>query len=99
MASRLTSDPSDATTREQLDEWIGLDGEVDAAILDQLMPGRLGTDVIHRWRAAGVDIPVLMLTAVDDDDLIARVLEFGAVDYVRKPFNLAVLKARLSILL
>lgn len=74
----------------------GSAGGFDLAILDQLMPGMLGLDVLHRWRRQGIDMPVLLLSAVDDDATVVQSLELGAFDYVRKPFSLPELKARLA---
>jgi DNA-binding response OmpR family regulator len=75
---------------------IGTEENPDLAILDQLMPGMRGTDVLHRWRSAGLDFPVLLLSAVDDDHTIIQSLELGAADYVRKPFSMPELKARVA---
>ena len=74
----------------------GLKGDVDLAIVDQLMPAMLGTEVIARWREAGIEFPVVVLTAVDDDDTVVRSFELGAADYVRKPFNMSELTARVN---
>jgi DNA-binding response OmpR family regulator len=74
----------------------GLKGDIDLALLDQLMPAMLGTEVIARWREAGIEFPVLVLTAVDDDDTAVRSFELGAADYVRKPFNMSELTARVN---
>ncbi len=73
----------------------GRDGEFDLAILDQLMPGLLGLEIIDRWRKEGIDIPVIMLSGVDDDRTIVDSLDKGAVDFVRKPFRLPELMARI----
>lgn len=75
---------------------VGADGSLDLAVLDQLMPGMLGTDVLHRWRAEGLTFPVLLLSAVDDDHTVIQSLELGAADYVRKPFSMPELKARMA---
>lgn len=69
---------------------------VDLAVLDQLMPGRLGLDVLHAWRERGLEFPVLLLSAVDDDSTVVRSLELGAFDYIRKPFSMPELKARIA---
>lgn len=74
----------------------GMAGEIDLAILDQLMPGMLGLDVLHRWRAEAITFPVLLLSAVDDDSTVVRSLELGAFDYIRKPFSVPELKARVA---
>lgn len=74
---------------------IGCEVELDLAILDQLMPGMLGTDVLHRWRAEDRNFPVLLLSAVDDDQTVIQSLQMGAADYIRKPFSMPELKARM----
>lgn len=75
---------------------IGKSGTVDLVILDYLMPGLLGIEVIEKWREEGVDIPVIVLSGVDDEDTIVETLEIGAVDYVRKPFRINELMARIK---
>jgi DNA-binding response OmpR family regulator len=71
----------------------------DLVILDVMMPGLDGLEVLTRLRAADEHLPVLMLTAKDrDSDLIAG-LERGADDYLTKPFTFKVLLARVRALL
>jgi two-component system response regulator MprA len=73
--------------------------EIDAVVLDVLMPGLDGLEVCRRLRASGDKTPVLMLTArVEVDDRVAG-LDAGADDYVTKPFDLEELLARLRALL
>jgi two-component system response regulator MprA len=73
--------------------------EIDAIVLDVLMPGIDGLDVCRRLRASGDKTPVLMLTArVEVEDRVAG-LDAGADDYVTKPFDLEELLARLRALL
>jgi two-component system response regulator MprA len=73
--------------------------EVDAVILDVLMPGVDGLEVCRRLRESGDRTPVLMLTArVQVEDRVAG-LDAGADDYVVKPFELEELLARLRALL
>ena len=74
-------------------------GQVDAVLLDILMPGIDGLEVCRRIRRSGNQIPVLMLTARDAvDDRVAG-LDAGADDYVVKPFALDELLARVRALL
>ena len=75
---------------------LGSSESPDLAILDQLMPGMLGTDVLHKWRAEGLAFPVVLLSAVDDDHIVIQSLELGAADYIRKPFSMPELKARIA---
>jgi DNA-binding response OmpR family regulator len=67
----------------------------DAILLDVLMPGMDGIDLVRRLRAAGRMTPVLMLTARDAASDIVRGLDAGADDYLTKPFSFRVLLARL----
>jgi DNA-binding response OmpR family regulator len=71
----------------------------DLLILDIGLPGLDGLEVCRRVRAARPDVPILILTAQDDElDTIAG-LDAGADDYVTKPFRLAELLARVRALL
>jgi len=76
----------------------GVVGTFDVIVLDRMLPGLDGIEVLGRWRAAGVGTPVLMLTA--RGGIADRVdgLEAGADDYLVKPFALAELAARLTAL-
>lgn len=76
---------------------LGAKGEYDLIVLDQLMPGLLGLDVITRWHDEGMESPVLMLTGVDDDRTAVESFDRGAVDYVRKPFRITELMARIRM--
>ncbi len=74
-------------------------GEFDAVLLDAMLPGRSGFEVAAALRAAGVYIPVLMLTARSRPEDVLLGLEAGADDYLPKPFDLSILLARLRVLL
>ena len=69
--------------------------QFDAALLDVGLPDIDGRELCRRLRAAGVTIPILMLTAADSEADIVFGLDSGANDYVSKPFRLSVLLARL----
>ncbi len=71
----------------------------DVVILDVMMPGLNGFEVLRRLRAADDNLPVLMLTAKDAPDDQVQGLEAGADDYVTKPFTFEVLLARVRSLL
>lgn len=76
-------------------ETLATDPSYDAVVLDVMLPGRDGFAVVRALRAASVRTPVLMLTARDTvDDTIAG-LNAGADDYLRKPFAIGELEARL----
>ncbi len=71
----------------------------DLMILDIMMPGMSGLDVLRRVRAADERLPVLLLTARDAPADQVAGLESGADDYVVKPFTFEVLLARVRALL
>ena len=71
----------------------------DAVLLDVMLPGKSGFDVAAELRGAGQFVPVLMLTARDQPQDVLRGFESGADDYLAKPFELAILLARLGSLL
>ena len=78
---------------------IARDHTPDLVILDLMLPGIDGFEVLKRLRAAGGNLPVLMLTARDAPADQVQGLESGADDYVVKPFTFAVLAARVKALL
>ena len=74
-------------------------GSFDAVVLDVMLPGANGLDVCRQARQAGIQVPILMLTARDTlEDKIAG-LDAGADDYLVKPFEVEELHARLRALL
>jgi DNA-binding response OmpR family regulator len=73
---------------------MGVSGRYDLVILDQLMPGMLGLEIIDRWHEEGHEIQTIMLSGVDDERTVVNSLESGAVDFIRKPFRLPELLAR-----
>ena len=76
-----------------------LAGSYDAITLDVMLPGMNGYLVCRELRKAGITTPVLMLTAKDGEYDEADALDMGADDFLRKPFSLVVLLARLRALL
>jgi two-component system copper resistance phosphate regulon response regulator CusR len=73
--------------------------DYDAVILDVMIPGRDGLQVCRDLRAAGIAVPVIMLTARDTVKDRITGLDSGADDYLTKPFAVAELLARLRALL
>ena len=71
-----------------------LTSEVDLVILDRLLPGREGVDVLRGIRAAKPDLPVIMLTALGEIADKVQGLDAGATDYMTKPFSVDELLAR-----
>jgi len=71
----------------------------DLVILDVMLPGRTGLEVVRELRGRDVAVPVLMLTARDTREDIVTGLDAGADDYLTKPFGLDELLARVRALL
>ena len=72
--------------------------EFDAIILDIMLPGKNGYELVRELRALGVWTPVLMLSAKDGEYDLADAFDLGADDYLVKPFSFVVLFARLRAL-
>lgn len=75
------------------------DHNPDLVILDLMMPGINGLEVLRRLRSANEQLPVILLTAKDAPSDQVQGLESGADDYITKPFRFEVLLARLHALL
>ncbi|NWF25077.1 response regulator transcription factor [Streptomyces sp. PKU-EA00015] len=75
------------------------EGVHDLVVLDIMLPGMNGYRVCAALRAAGHDVPILMLTAKDGEYDEAEGLDTGADDYLTKPFSYVVLVARVKALL
>ncbi|WP_298670700.1 response regulator transcription factor [uncultured Sphingomonas sp.] len=77
----------------------GREDGFDLAIVDRMLPEMDGLDIVRRWRAGGVKLPVIMLTALGSIGDRVSGLGAGADDYLVKPFALAELSARVGALL
>ncbi|MDE3074305.1 MAG: response regulator transcription factor [Chloroflexota bacterium] len=78
---------------------IARDRPPDLVILDVMMPGMDGLEVLERLRSADPHLPVLLLTARDAPSDEVQGLQLGADDYVTKPFSFEVLLAHIRALL
>jgi DNA-binding response OmpR family regulator len=79
----------DAVLQAELNEYDGI-------ILDVMLPGLNGLEVLRHLRAGGITTPILMLTARDSVEDVVAGLEAGADDYLTKPFAFRELRARLQ---
>lgn len=72
--------------------------EFDLVLLDVMMPKLDGYQVLARLKAEGRlhNIPVIMISALNEIDSVVRCIELGAVDYLSKPFDPVLLKARIG---
>lgn len=78
--------------------WAATETAYDAIVLDLMLPGLSGRDVLVGLRERGVWTPVLVLTARDGDDVQVSLFDRGADDFLPKPFSFDVLLARLRAL-
>jgi DNA-binding response OmpR family regulator len=84
---------------EALDRLLKHKQEFDALVLDVMLPGKDGFSVARALRETKNYIPLLMLTARSRPEDVLQGFESGADDYLPKPFNLAILIARVGSLL
>jgi len=84
--------------RRALDALAGAVPSIDVVLLDILMPELDGYATLSQIKAADAlrHLPVIMITAVEELDSVVRCIELGATDYLPKPFNPAILRARVS---
>ncbi len=82
--------------REALEKLVA--GEFDLLLLDIMMPEMDGYAVLSEMKSDTRlrDIPVIMISALDDISSVVRCIELGAADYLTKPFNPTLLKARID---
>lgn len=78
---------------------LALENPVDLVLLDLMLPGIDGYEVLSRLRKQGVDVPVLILTARAEEVDKVRGFLAGADDYVTKPFGVMELLLRISAIL
>ncbi len=76
-----------------------LKDDIDLVVLDVMLPGKTGWEIVRELRAKRPAIPILMQTALDDVDDKVKGLRLGADDYLVKPFELSELVARVEALI
>ena len=75
------------------------EGEYDLLLLDVTLPDGSGFQICEEMRAKGSSIPIIFLTAADEETSIIRGLDLGGDDYITKPFRLGELLSRIRALL
>lgn len=78
---------------------LALSGDFDLVLLDLVLPGNSGWDILRAVRATRPDLPIIVLTACGAENQRVDGLQFGADDYVVKPFSLRELLARVDAVL
>jgi two-component system, OmpR family, copper resistance phosphate regulon response regulator CusR len=97
----LEAEGYDVETASTGEEGLGLaaNNEIDAIVLDLMLPGRDGMGILRELRSHGITKPILILSARDSVEDRVEGLDAGANDYLVKPFAFAELLARLRALL
>ncbi len=80
-------------------DFLGQTEQYDAVILDLGLPKLDGLTILHRWRTAGIAVPVLVLTARGSWHEKVQGIDSGADDYMGKPFQMEEVLARLRALI
>ncbi len=70
----------------------------DLILLDLMLPGTNGYDVLSNLRSFGIQTPVIIISALADTAHVVKGLDLGAVDYIKKPFDWDELLARIRVL-
>ena len=100
LSRRLVREGYEVTAAEDGAAALALAGTAafDLMLLDLMMPGMSGFEVLCRLKAdtAKRHVPVIMISALDELDSTVRCIEAGAEDYLHKPFNPVLLRARIS---
>jgi class 3 adenylate cyclase len=100
LSRRLTRDMHHVVTAESGEKALALVDQqpFDLILLDLLMPGMSGYEVLERLKCDPrySDLPVLMISALDEIDSAVRCIEAGAEDYLAKPFDPVLLRARVN---
>lgn len=71
-------------------------GEFDMVLTDWNMPNKSGIDVLKGIRAAGSDVPVIMVTTEAERERVLEAIKEGVTDYLSKPFEVETLRAKVE---
>ncbi len=69
--------------------------DFDLILLDIMLPGQNGFEILQNLRAFSVETPVIFVSALNESQHVIKGLDLGAVDYIKKPFDFEELKARI----
>ena len=72
--------------------------QYDLVILDLMLPGQTGFDVLNNMKQFGVKSPVMIISALGESEHVIKALDLGAIDYLRKPFDFGEFLARVRVI-
>jgi two-component system OmpR family response regulator len=100
LKASLVGDDHDVETANdgETGETMALNGGYDVIVLDRMLPKKHGVSIVRELRSKGVSTPVLILSALHDEDHRIEGLNAGANDYLGKPFSTRELLARVRSL-
>ncbi len=100
LKASLTADEHDVDVANdgETGENMALNGAYDVIVLDRMLPKKQGVSIVRELREKGVSTPVLILSALHDEDHRIEGLNAGANDYLGKPFSTRELLARVRSL-
>jgi two-component system alkaline phosphatase synthesis response regulator PhoP len=101
LSYNLTQEGYEVTVSENGGDGLqaGLQRSFDLIMLDIMLPGMNGFEVLGKLRQSGIRTPIIILTARNAEDEVVQGLKHGADDYITKPFGVAELLARVSAVL
>src|SRR4051812_12049774 len=70
-------------------------GSYDLILLDVMLPGQNGFEVLENFRQFEIKVPVIIISALSNADRVIEGLDKGAIDYIKKPFDFGELVARI----
>lgn len=76
-----------------------LSEEIGIVLLDYMLPDKSGLDVLKEIKTRHPSIPVIVITGYGTEEVCQKVFRFGAIDYIKKPFHIGEIKAKLEFLM
>lgn len=76
---------------------LSLTGNYDLLLVDWMLPGKNGPEIVRAVRESGIQTPIIFLTAKDSSKDVVAGLDIGANDYIRKPFSFDELLSRIRV--
>ncbi len=76
-----------------------LSEEIGIVLLDYMLPDKSGLDVLKEIKTRHPSIPVIVITGYGTEEVCQKALRLGAIDYIKKPFGIGEIKAKLEFLM